>query len=63
MIKNGRSDIFRAKVTIPERAVLTSLTSGQGVGELQELIQKALLETSRHVEKRFRIPMQGPMLA
>ncbi|XP_025087667.1 putative GTP-binding protein 6 [Pomacea canaliculata] len=52
-----------AKVTIPERAVLTSLTSGQGVGELQELIQKALLETSRHVEKRFRIPMQGPMLA
>ncbi|XP_076450170.1 putative GTP-binding protein 6 [Babylonia areolata] len=45
------------------KAVTTSAVSGQGMAELMQVIQKAVVSASGQLEKRFRIPMQGPMLA
>ncbi|KAL8624048.1 hypothetical protein ACOMHN_019471 [Nucella lapillus] len=44
-------------------AVVTSTVTGRGLPQLREAIQDALLSASGQLEKKFRIPMQGPMLA
>ncbi|XP_070200265.1 putative GTP-binding protein 6 isoform X2 [Littorina saxatilis] len=48
---------------VPSKAVVTSAVGGQGMAELRQVIQNAIITTSGQLEKRFRIPMQGPMLA
>ncbi|KAK7477175.1 hypothetical protein BaRGS_00031560, partial [Batillaria attramentaria] len=50
-------------VDIPPGAIMTSAVTGQGMAELGSAIQQAVIQASGYLEKRFRIPMQGPMLA
>lgn len=53
----------RSKVEIPPGAIVTSAVTGQGMAELRAALQKAVIQTSGLLEKKFRIPMQGSMLA
>lgn len=47
---------------VPPGAVVTSAITGQGMAELRRAIQVGVIQSCDYLEKRFRIPMQGPML-